>query len=149
AMLVDGFAPRGYPAGFPRFSYASRPPELNEVTVRPLDAYGALAYLRTRSDVIADRIGLQGWSNGASAAIATMSADAPGIDAPTPASAFRAALAFSPACGLKGQFDARPFHPYAPVLVFHGTADEEVSYERCADLVASSRSHGGDVAIAI
>jgi carboxymethylenebutenolidase len=27
------------------------PEELNEVTVRPLDAYGALAWLRTRADV--------------------------------------------------------------------------------------------------
>jgi hypothetical protein len=40
ALLVDGFGPRGYPQGFPRFSYERRPAELNEVTVRPLDAYG-------------------------------------------------------------------------------------------------------------
>jgi dienelactone hydrolase len=44
AILVDGFGPRGYPQGFPRFSYDSRPEELNEVTIRPLDAYGALAW---------------------------------------------------------------------------------------------------------
>src|SRR4051812_10570982 len=49
ALLVDGFGPRGYPQGFPRFSYDSRPDTLNEMTVRPLDAYGALAYLRGRS----------------------------------------------------------------------------------------------------
>jgi carboxymethylenebutenolidase len=60
ALLVDGFGPRGYPQGFPRFSYDNRPDTLNETTVRPLDAYGALAYLRGRPDVIADRIGLQG-----------------------------------------------------------------------------------------
>ncbi len=35
AILVDGFGPRGYPKGFPRFSYENRPAELNEVTVRP------------------------------------------------------------------------------------------------------------------
>ena len=51
AVLVDGFGPRGYPQGFPRFSYDQRPETLNEVTVRPLDAYGALTYLRTRPDV--------------------------------------------------------------------------------------------------
>src|SRR6266702_170680 len=73
AIMVDGFGPRGYPQGFPRFSYESRPAELNEVTIRPLDAYGALAYLRTRSDVLPDRIALQGWSNGGSAALSTMS----------------------------------------------------------------------------
>jgi dienelactone hydrolase len=147
AILVDGFGPRGYPKGFPRFSYDSRPEELNEVTVRPLDAYGALAYLRSRPDVIADRIGLQGWSNGGSAAISTISVDAPGIASPTPATGFRAALVFYPACGLKGHFEDKPFRPYAPTLVFHGTADEEVSYKRCAALVEKSRANGGNVEI--
>jgi dienelactone hydrolase len=146
AILVDGFGPRGYPHGFPRFSYDSRPDELNEVTVRPLDAYGALAYLRTRGDVIADRIALQGWSNGGSAALATMSSTSPGIASPTPASGFRAALAFYPACGLKGAFPDG-IKPYAPVRVFQGTADEEVSPRRCAELVAKSRALGGDVQI--
>ncbi len=65
ALLVDGFGPRGFPQGFPRGSYEDRPAELSEVTVRPLDAYGALAYLRARPDVRGDAIGLQGWSNGA------------------------------------------------------------------------------------
>jgi len=149
ALLVDGFGPRGYPQGFPRFSYDSRPEALNEVTVRPLDAYGALAYLRGRADVIADRIGLQGWSNGGSATIATMSPDAPGIASPTPKTGFRAALAFYPGCGLKGQFDDKPFRPYAPFLLLHGTADEEVSYKRCASLAERSREAGGSIEIKI
>ena len=72
AILVDGFGPRGFPHGFPRFSYDQRPESLNEITVRPLDAYGGLAYLRTRRDVIADHVGLQGWSNGGSATLASM-----------------------------------------------------------------------------
>jgi carboxymethylenebutenolidase len=145
AIMVDGFGPRGYPNGFPRFSYDSRPDELNEVTVRPLDAYGALAYLRSRHDVIADQIALQGWSNGASATLATMSATAPGLSAPTPASGgFRAALAFYPACGLKGQFDDG-IKTYAPVRVFHGSGDEEVSPHRCAELVARSQAIGSDI----
>jgi carboxymethylenebutenolidase len=111
AVLVDGFGPRGYPAGFPRFSYDRRPKQVNEVTVRPLDAYGALAYLRARSDVIPDRIGLQGWSNGGSATISAMHVDAPDITSPTPRTGFRAALAFYPACRLKGRFDDEPFLP--------------------------------------
>ena len=148
-FLVDGFGPRGYPQGFPRHSYDSRPEELDEVTVRPLDAYGALAYLRSRNDVIPDRVGLQGWSNGGSAAISAMLLEASGTTAPTPATGFRAALVFYPACGLKGQFDQAPFRPYAPVLVFHGTADEEVSYKRCATLVDKSRENGGNVQIKI
>ncbi len=149
ALLVDGFGPRGYPQGFPRFSYDNRPDTLSETTVRPLDAYGALAYLRSRPDVIADRIGLQGWSNGGSTAIATMSSDAPGIASPTPKTGFRAALAFYPGCGLKGLFDQQPFRPYAPVLLLHGTADEEVSYKRCLNLAEQSRAAGGTIEIKI
>jgi dienelactone hydrolase len=34
---------------------------------------------------------------------------------------------------------------YAPVRVFHGSADEEVSPRRCAELVAKSRAVGGDI----
>ena len=51
ALHVDGFGPRGYPAGFAKGTYSDRPEELNEVTIRPFDAYGALRYLRTRNDV--------------------------------------------------------------------------------------------------
>jgi dienelactone hydrolase len=142
ALLVDGFGPRGYPHGFPQFSYENRPAELNEVTVRPLDAYGALVYLRRRPEIAADRIGLQGWSNGGSATLATMAAGAPGLKG----AGFRAALVFYPACGLKGQFDGG-YRPYAPVQVFHGTADEEVSPRRCGELVERSRAEGGTIDI--
>ncbi len=149
AILVDGFGPRGYPQGFPRGSYESRPAELSEVTVRPLDAYGALDYLRTRSDVDAARIGLHGWSNGASTALVAISDVTPGLDKPSVATGFRAAVAFYPACGLKGQFEDRALHPYAPTLVLHGTADEEVSYKRCRTLVEKARAEGGDITIQI
>jgi carboxymethylenebutenolidase len=142
ALLVDGFGPRGYPQGFPRFSYETRPAELNEVTVRPLDADGALGYLRARPDVAGDRIGLLGWSNGGSATLATMAAGALRADK----AGFQAALAFYPACGLKGQFEDG-YLPYAPVLVFHGLADEEVSPRRCGDLVERSRAEGGAIDI--
>lgn len=147
AMLVDGFGPRGYASGFPRFSYQDRPPEVDEVNVRPLDAYGALAYLRTRPDVVGDRVALQGWSNGASAALAAMSIDTPARRAPAPLS-FRAAIAFYPACGLKGRFE-EGYRPYAPVQIFHGSADEEVSPTRCRRFVEASRAIGGNIEIRI
>jgi carboxymethylenebutenolidase len=105
------------------------------MTVRPLDAAGALAYLRTRPDVVPDRIGLQGWSNGGSTVLATISPAAAATPALAPETGFHAALAFYPGCGLKGAFDDMPLLPYAPTLVLHGTADEEVSYRRCLGLV--------------
>lgn len=142
ALMVDGFGPRGHAQGFPRGSYDSRPEELNEVTVRPLDAYGALAFLRTRTDVDGARIGLQGWSNGGSATLASLAAGfVPGVQ-----QGFAAALVFYPACGLKGAFDAG-YRPYAPVRMFMGSADEEVSPKRCEKLVEASRASGGDIEI--
>src|SRR5258708_29480116 len=146
AILVDGFGPRGFPQGFTHQSYEQRPESVNEVIVRPFDAYGALTYLRTRNDVVADRIALQGWSNGASATLATMSSATPALKSPTPATGFRGALAFYPGCGLKGQFK-KGLLPYAPVRVLVGTADEEISPKECTDLVEESRAQHGDILI--
>jgi carboxymethylenebutenolidase len=135
AILIDGFGPRGYPQGFPRHSYKSRPGEFDEVTVRPFDAYGALAYLRARPDVLPERVGLQGWSNGGSATLAAMAPGAPGIAGHMPAAGFRAALAFYPACRLKDHFAETDYSAYAPLRLYMGTADEEVSPRRCRALL--------------
>jgi len=149
ALMVDGFGPRGYAQGFSRFSYDQRPKELDEVNVRPLDAYGALIWLRKQNGVAGDRIVLQGWSNGASATLAALAAtDAPGLGKLTGTNGFRAGLAFYPACGLKGQF-TEGLPTYAPVRVFHGLADEEVSPQRCQNIVELSRKHGADIAITL
>jgi dienelactone hydrolase len=115
--------------------------------VRPLDAYGALQYLHTRSDVVPGQIGLQGWSNGGSAvlsALVQVAADTPGAAMHQPTTGFRAALAFYPGCGLKGVF-ADGYLPYASVRVLQGDADEEVSPKLCAALVKKSRARGGDI----
>jgi carboxymethylenebutenolidase len=144
AILVDGFGPRSYPQGFGRYTYASRPAELDEVSIRPLDAYGALAYLRSRPDVLTDGIGLHGWSNGASATLASMAPDTPGLAGQTPDAGFRAALAFYPACRLKDHFATIGYRSYAPLRVFVGTADEEISPKVCRELLTHA---GGDVQI--
>ena len=125
ALLVDSFGPRGYPGGFPAGSYADRPAELSEQTVRPLDAYGALRYLRSRNSVIHDRIGLQGWSNGAMTVLATMSEQAPG----RPEGGFQAALAEYPGCGMDAVKGA--YRAYAPVLMLLAAEDEEVNPRVC------------------
>jgi dienelactone hydrolase len=144
AVLVDSFGPRGYPGGFGRHTINERPDAVNEVTVRPLDAYGALAYLRGRSDVAPDRIGLQGWSNGGSAALAAMAVDAQRLAG---TGGFRAALVFYAGCGLRGHFDAQGYRPYATVLAFHGTGDEETSPKLCQRFVERSRELGSDITL--
>jgi carboxymethylenebutenolidase len=141
ALHVDGFGPRNYPAGFAKGTYSDRPEELNEVTIRPFDAYGALRYLRTRHDVIADRIGLQGWSNGASATLASMARNTAGMQNPTVESGFRAALAFYPGCGLQDHFK-KAYRTYAPILLAIGTDDEEVSPQLCQELNETGKRDG-------
>jgi dienelactone hydrolase len=140
ALLVDSFGPCGHAAGFPRGSYDQRPETVSEQTVRPLDAYGALRYLRSRGDVIAGRIGVQGWSNGGMTVLVTMSSRAPGIERPTPSTGFRAALAEYPVCGMaaiQGDYSA-----YAPVLMMIAAADEEVSPQRCREFAERARAAG-------
>jgi carboxymethylenebutenolidase len=143
ALMVDSFGPRGYPAGFAAGTYDSRPLEINEVTVRPLDAYGGLRYLRSRSDIDGDRIGLQGWSNGGSTVLATMAEGASGgLDG------FRAALALYPGCLLQHRYEAG-YRPYAPVRIFIGTADEEVSPKICMNFADKATALGSDVMLTI
>src|SRR5262249_49598501 len=149
AVLVDGFAPRGYPGGFGQGTYSDRPDVVNEVTVRPLDAYGALAYLRTRSDVAGDRVGLQGWSNGGSAALVTAAVDAPRLAEHPPAPRLRSPPPLSFTAGGASHRRSAPkgYRPYPPVLASHGMSDDETAYWRCEQLVARSRTLGGDISI--
>src|SRR6516164_1910836 len=60
ALLPDSFGPRGKAHGFERYTHGDPDREsVNELTVRPLDAEGALAWLRGHRDVMANRIFLQ------------------------------------------------------------------------------------------
>jgi dienelactone hydrolase len=145
ALLVDSFGSRRYPAGFPKGNYEGRPSAVSEQTVRPLDAYGALRYLRGRRDIIADHIGVQGWSNGGMTVLVTMSDHAPGIDHPTPVTGFRAAIAEYPGCGMeaiKGRYVS-----YSPILMMIASADEEVSPKRCEEFAQKARAAGSNLDI--
>jgi carboxymethylenebutenolidase len=143
-LHVDGFGPRGHPAGFAAGTYKDRPEDIDEVMTRPLDAYGALRYLRSRADVIGDRVAIQGWSNGASATLSALARNGPGIQNPTPATGFRAALAFYPGCGLRDRYK-KDYAPYAAVSVFIAAEDEEVSPAICEELVATAKRNGADI----
>ncbi len=141
ALHVDSFGPRGKGHGFGRFTHGSAQREdVNERTVRPLDAEGALAWLRQRDDMAAGRIFLQGWSNGGSTALNVMHRQAPG-----PAG-FRAALSFYPGCGPRALVDTR-LDAGAPLTVFLGAADEEVSPVTCRNVLQDAKSRGAPVGI--
>ena len=140
ALLPDSFGPRGKAHGFGRFTHGDPDrTDVNEKTVRPLDAEGAFAWLRARNDVDRDRIFLQGWSNGGSTALNVMIRQ--GANA-----GFRAALAFYPGCGSAALLDDK-VTTSAPIAMFLGTADEEVSPLICQDVV--NRSIGTTFAVSL
>jgi dienelactone hydrolase len=145
-LVVDSFAPRGYPDGFAAGTHAQRPAEIDEVRVRPLDAYGGLQFLAQHGDIDPARIGLQGWSNGASTALAAMATGTLQSVGLAPDAGFRAALAFYPGCGLNDAF-RNGYAAYAPVQILIGTADEEVSPQRCEALVTDNRRADNPLAI--
>lgn len=147
ALHVDSFGPRGYPEGFPKHSYDARPAAVSEQLVRPLDAYGALAYLRTRGDVIAERIGIQGWSNGGMTLLSAIGRDAPGLREPDPLKGFRAALAQYPSC--RTQARQADYAPYAPLLILAAAEDDEVSAEVCRRFYETMRARGFPVEFTI
>jgi dienelactone hydrolase len=136
ALLPDSFGPRGKAHGFGRFTHDDPDrDDVNELTVRPLDAEGALSYLRTRPDVTPNRIFLQGWSNGGSTTLNVMIRQAAN---PT---GFRAALAFYPGCGREALLKNR-VETSAPIAMFLGSDDEEVSPTICQHVADRSRNAG-------
>lgn len=143
ALHVDSFGPRGYPDGFPKHSYKTRPPEVSEQLVRPLDAYGALDYLRGRDDVRADRIGVQGWSNGGMTVLAAAAPHPPGLAQPDVSTGFSAAIAEYPGCVVQSK--QGDYRPYLPLLVFAATDDDEVSPWTCQKFATEVAGRGGDI----
>jgi carboxymethylenebutenolidase len=147
ALLVDSFGPRGYGDGFPKYSYNQRPPAVSEQTVRPLDAYGALAYLRSRDDVVSDRVGVHGWSNGAMTVLSALDSGRAAQWKIPEASGFRAAIAQYPGC--RTQSRQEDYKPYAPVLLLLASADDEVSPGVCRRLAADLQARGEPVELVV
>jgi len=139
ALLADSFGPRGKGRGFGRFTHGDPEREdVNERTVRPLDAEGALAYLKGRGDVMANNIFLQGWSNGASTALNVVFRQGAKADG------FRAVLAFYPGCGPQSLL-GQTLTTRVPVTLLLGSEDEEVSPTICQRVAEQSRSAGSPI----
>jgi dienelactone hydrolase len=143
ALLPDSFGPRGKAHGFGRDTHDDPDrDDVNEKTVRPLDAEGALAYLRTRADVVANSIFLQGWSNGGSTALNVMARQ--GLQT----SGYRAALAFYPGCGPKALLGPQ-VSSAAPIAMFLASDDEEVSPKFCLQVAERSREAGSKIDVTL
>ena len=153
ALLPDSFGPRGKAHGFGRGTHDDPDrDDVNERTVRPLDAEAALGFLRTRKDVLPQRIFLQGWSNGGSTALNVMIRQGMirqgmgGGAGGGARSGFRAALVFYPGCGKEALLDDKVLTT-EPIALFMGTADEEVPPPICQHVV--NRSIGTTFAVSL
>ena len=135
AVLPDSFGPRGKAHGFDRFTHSDPDRQsVNELTVRPFDAEGAMAYLLGRGDVTPNRIFLQGWSNGASTSLNVMIRQGARLG-------FRAALVFYPGCGKEALLQPAVASG-TPISMFLGSDDEEVNPQICVHVAERSREAG-------
>ena len=146
-LVVDSFGPRGFPGGLD----ASHAVPIDEPAVRPLDAYGALRYLRASPRVRADRIAIEGWSTGADAVIEALSKQAVPASMADGKFGFRAGIAFSPNCALLARLKA-PYLSYAPLRIFlggHGNEAATTAAAVCAKIAVASKAAGADVAATV
>jgi dienelactone hydrolase len=110
---------------------------------RPFDAYGALEFLQSRSDVKPDRVALIGWSNGAMTLLWTIRTNTPARPAEL-AHDFRAAVAFYPGCV---QIDKTNFTTRIPSTIQIGDADDWTLPKPCERMVASAKAQGSPISI--
>lgn len=163
-MMVDSYTPRGFgdePTD-PEVCltpWQQRPPEIDAIITRPFDATAGLNYLRGLSEVRPGRIGLIGWSNGGSAALATIasSSEAPllanGVNFfsdPTDAERMRlegfyASVSIYPGCGLQNHFSNGTYSSYTRGLVFGGALDTIAV--ACPTLVPEAVMNGSDLVL--
>ncbi len=126
AILVDSFRPRGTPNVCNRGQLV--PP-----SQQAADAFAAAAYLRTRSDVRPDRIGVIGFSHGGWAVLKAVLADAVAANGGQP---FVAGVAFYPGCD-------PPTAPLATdTLILIGDADDWTPPQRCVRWHDTAQTNG-------
>lgn len=73
-LMVDSFTTRDNDGdiggGVCQIQYSNRPDSIDPVSVRPADIAAGISYLKSRSDILTDDIGVLGFSNGGSSALA-------------------------------------------------------------------------------
>jgi len=141
-LLVDSFNPRG------THQICTTRPSQREIhdRHRVLDAYGALAYLESRPDVIAGRVGAIGFSHGGTNAVAVMDATSQAYR--QSGRRFAASVSLYPGCTslLRKQPE---YQAYGPLLVLAGELDDWTRADRCQALIERSRGRGEPVDIVV
>ncbi|HXW25636.1 MAG TPA: dienelactone hydrolase family protein [Xanthobacteraceae bacterium] len=111
---------------------------------RVADAVAARHWLQRQSWVVADRISLLGWQNGAVAALWTIRRR--GRDGEEGAPDFRSAVALYPGCRrlVQTEWSAR-----VPTLVLVGAADDWAPATACEQMVAGARGRSAQTKIVV
>lgn len=138
-LMVDSFASRGSGemcsrSGFKEWLYLRR----------PADAHGALAYLQTLPQVMPDRIGMIGWSNGGGAVLFALGKRNSGKPTSFSGPGFRAAIAFYPGSCSTQRMGA-DWAPTVPLLILTGQEDVWTPAGPCKELVDRATSRGAPV----
>jgi carboxymethylenebutenolidase len=145
-LVVDSFGPRGVPSG----DAPGKTKPVDELAVRPLDAYGALRYLRQSQRVRADRIALEGWSTGADVALTVLDKALVPPAVTENGRGFRIAILMAPHCEALSRLKT-PNLPYAPVHIFVGGRGEAgaAAAAACQKAASLGESKGGDIAATV
>jgi len=158
-LAVDSFTTRG------QQSECAHGGAVTPEVQRPRDAYGALRFLQSRSDVQAQRVALMGWSHGGGTVLFTIGPNSPAHDdvsdaAVAPAASvgasadagvgaavatapadFRAAIAFYPGwCNARAQ-QPSSWHTTIPLLILVGASDVWTPAQPCEDFVQTVRAN--------
>lgn len=134
ALLPDSFNPRGQ-----RSICEQQKRTILESRERTEDAYAARQWLAAQPYVIAERIGLMGWSNGGTGTLY-------GMRATQPYRGFRAAVSFYPGCRTLVK-SKTPYAPYAPLLILSGEADDWTPAAPCVEMTKIARQQGAPMEI--
>jgi dienelactone hydrolase len=143
SLVVDSFKPRGV-------ANMCSPDTFEEKVydARPLDAYGAMAWLQQQDYVQQDKIGMMGWSQGGGAVLLTARADSESRPEALPHGDFAAAVAMYPGSCHQSVFRSTWTTP-VPMMVLIGGKDVWTPASPCHALTATAASFGDDVSFHI
>ena len=131
AILPDSLSPRNLTTACPANTFP--------VGDHALDGLGALAYLRSRSDVIPGKVAVMGWSHGGASAL--ISASAAFIERSHPdGGGYQAAIALYPGCAA--------FHEGglgAALLMLMGSADDWTPPAQCVERGTTLKAAGAAI----
>jgi dienelactone hydrolase len=143
ALVVDSFGPRRV-KGDCR-SGDDEPP----ITARFDDAFGALRYLQSISDVQGERVAAIGWSQGGVYAISVI--NGPSLERARKRGVQLPAVGFAAGIGIYpgGCFSLVKEQVVRPLLVLIGDVDDWTPAAKCAEMVEAMKSRGADARIVI